>query len=105
MSEAQKIIARIEKGNLSPIYLLSGEEPYFIDMISDHIEQNVLSASEKEFNQSILYGRDVSVEQVIASAKRFPMMAEHQVIILKEAQDLSKEFEKFDSYFQSPQPS
>ena len=63
-----------------------GEEPYFIDMISDYIENNVLDDSEKEFNQTILYGRDVSAADIIGAAKRFPMMSEHQVLIIKEAQ-------------------
>ena len=65
-----------------------GEEPYYIDKISDFIEQNILSEEEKGFNQMVLYGRDVTIEDIVANAKRYPMMAERQVLIIKEAQDL-----------------
>src|SRR5690625_8054008 len=91
MTNAQSILTAIKKGQLKPIYLLSGDEPYFIGQISDYIADHVLSEEEKGFNQTVLYGRDVSVDQVVASAKRYPMMADHQVIILKEAQDLSRQ--------------
>ena len=67
-----------------------GEEPYYIDKISDFIEQNILSEEEKGFNQMVLYGRDVTIEDIVANAKRYPMMAERQVLIIKEAQDLSR---------------
>lgn len=82
-----------------------GEEPYYIDQISDFIEENVLDESEKGFNQQVMYGRDVTVEDIIAAAKRYPMMAERQVIIVKEAQDLSKTIEKLASYAENPQPT
>ncbi len=96
-----------------------GEEPYFIDMISDYIENNVLDESEKEFNQSVLYGRDITAADVIGAAKRFPMMSEHQVIIIKEAQNIKdlvgkeKEGDKakdktklpFETYIENPQKS
>ncbi len=82
-----------------------GEEPYYIDKISDFIENNVLDEAEKGFNQVVMYGRDTSIEDIVASAKRFPMMAEHQVVIVKEAQDLSRNIEKFVSYVENPQPS
>ena len=82
-----------------------GEEPYYIDKISDFIEDHVLDESEKGFNQVVMYGRDVSVEEIIASAKRFPMMAERQVLIVKEAQDLSRTIEKLVSYIENPQPT
>jgi DNA polymerase-3 subunit delta len=113
MSELKKKVYR-------PVYFLMGEEPYFIDMISDYIEQNVLDESEKEFNQSILYGRDISAAEVIGAAKRFPMMSEHQVVIIKEAQNIrdlvgkekegsekTKEKAKlpFEAYLENPQKS
>lgn len=84
------IISNIRNKIYHPVYLLSGEEPYFIDMISDFIEENVLDDTEKEFNQTILYGRDVDVPTIIENVKRFPMMANHQVVIIKEAQDIKK---------------
>ena len=105
MDEVLKIVNDIKAGNIKPIYFLMGEEPYYIDKLSDYIEENVLSEEEKSFNQTVLYGRDVSVEDIISAAKRYPMMAERQVIIVKEAQDLVKTIDKFESYALSPMPS
>lgn len=107
------IITELKKKVYRPIYFLSGEEPYFIDMISDYIETNVLDESEKEFNQSVLYGLDVSADDVIGAAKRFPMMSEYQVIIVKEAQNIKDLFSKgkdkskssFEAYLENPQKS
>jgi DNA polymerase-3 subunit delta len=82
-----------------------GEEPYYIDRLSDYIENNVLSEEEKGFNQTVLYGRDVTVEDIVSAAKRYPMMAERQVIIVKEAQDLVKTIDKFESYASDPVPT
>ncbi|CAM1344423.1 DNA polymerase III subunit delta [Tenacibaculum amylolyticum] len=105
MNDVKQIVGDIKQGNLKPIYFLMGEEPYYIDKISDYIEHNVLDESEKGFNQVIMYGRDVSVDEIVSSAKRFPMMAEHQVIIVKEAQDLSRTIDKLEAYAENPQPS
>lgn len=105
MNEINQIVSDIRDGNLKPIYFLMGEEPYYIDKISDFIEDHVLDESEKGFNQIVMYGRDVSVEEIIASAKRFPMMAERQVLIVKEAQDLSRTIEKLVPYIENPQPT
>jgi len=82
-----------------------GEEPYYIDAISDYIENNVLAEEEKGFNQMVLYGRDVTIDDIVGNAKRFPMMAERQVVIVKEAQDLSRTIEKLADYAKNPQPS
>ncbi len=82
-----------------------GEEPYYIDKISDYIEDNVLAEEEKGFNQMVLYGRDISVDDIVSNAKRFPMMAERQVVIVKEAQDLARQIEKLAAYAENPQPS
>ncbi len=105
MNDVKHIVDDIKQGKLKPIYFLMGEEPYYIDKISDFIEDTVLDESEKGFNQAILYGRDVSIDEVVASAKRFPMMAEHQVIIVKEAQDLSRTIDKLEAYANNPQPT
>ena len=105
MNEINQIVADIRDGNLKPIYLLMGEDPYYIDKISNYIEDHVLDESEKGFNQVVMYGRDVSVEDIIAFAKRFPMMAERQVLIVKEAQDLSRTIEKLVPYIVNPQPT
>lgn len=88
--------------------MLTGEEPYYIDQISDFIENNVLTDGEKEFNQSIIYGRDVDVPTIVSYAKRYPMMANYQVVIVKEAQDLDKpkpKIEELISYVEKPLPS
>ena len=105
MDEVVKIVNDIKAGSIKPIYFLMGEEPYYIDKLSDYIEQNVLTEEEKGFNQTVLYGRDVSVEDIISTCKRYPMMAERQVVIVKEAQDLTKTIDKFESYAENPMPS
>ncbi len=105
MDEVIQLVSDIKKGNLKPIYFLMGEEPYYIDKISNFIEDNVLAEEDKGFNQMVLYGRDVSIDDVVGNAKRFPMMAERQVVIVKEAQDLSRSIEKLVSYVENPQPT
>ncbi|MEH6537295.1 MAG: DNA polymerase III subunit delta [Psychroserpens sp.] len=105
MDEVKQIVADIKKGNIRPIYFLMGEEPYYIDAISDYIEKNVLSEEEKGFNQMVLYGRDVTVDDIVGNAKRYPMMSERQVVIVKEAQDLSRTIEKLVNYVENPQPT
>jgi len=84
----ENIIASLKAKKYAPIYFLEGEEPYYIDQIADYIENNVLDESEKEFNQTILYGKDTDLISLISAAKRFPMMAERQVIIVREAQEI-----------------
>ena len=105
MDEVVKIVNDIKAGNIKPIYFLMGEEPYYIDKLSEYIEQNILSEEEKGFNQTVLYGRDVSIEDVVSTAKRYPMMAERQVVIVKEAQDLSRTIDKIESYVEHPMPT
>nr|WP_321222562.1 DNA polymerase III subunit delta [uncultured Psychroserpens sp.] len=105
MDDVKQIVADIKKGNIKPIYFLMGEEPYYIDAISDYIEKNVLAEEEKGFNQMLLYGRDVTIDDIAGNAKRYPMMAERQVVIVKEAQDLSRTIEKLSEYASNPQPS
>jgi DNA polymerase-3 subunit delta len=105
LDDVKQIVADIKKGIIKPIYFLMGEEPYYIDAISDYIEKNVLAEEEKGFNQMVLYGRDVTVDDIVGNAKRYPMMAERQVVIVKEAQDLSRTIEKLAVYAANPQPS
>lgn len=88
-----------------PIYFLSGEEPFYIDLISNFIEKNVLDEAEKEFNQQIIYGKDTDISTVIGAAKRYPMMANHNVVIVKEAQHLVKQIDQLDSYLNNPTKS
>lgn len=82
----EQIIRDIHAGKFHPIYLLMGEEPYYIDLISDYIQNKVLDESQKEFDQTIFYGKDTDTTTIINAAKRFPMMSPFQVIIIKEAQ-------------------
>ena len=105
MDEVKQLVTDIKNKNLKPIYFLMGEEAYYIDKISDFIEDNVLTEDERGFNQMVLYGRDVSVDDIVSNAKRYPMMAEYQVVIVKEAQDLSRSIEKLVDYAKQPQPS
>ncbi|MBK0368823.1 DNA polymerase III subunit delta [Flavobacterium agrisoli] len=102
MDEVVKIVNDLKAGNIKPIYLLMGEEPYYIDKLAEYIEENLLSEDEKGFNQTVLYGRDVAVEDIVATAKRYPMMAERQVVIVKEAQDLSRTIDKLEPYAANP---
>ncbi|NNE31832.1 MAG: DNA polymerase III subunit delta [Winogradskyella sp.] len=105
MDDVKQLVSEIKKGNLKPVYFLMGEEPYYIDKISDYIEKNVLDEAEKGFNQMVLYGRDVSIDDIVSNAKRYPMMADRQVVIVKEAQDLSRTIEKLVQYAENPQPT
>lgn len=105
MDEVKALVADIKKGNLKPIYFLMGEEPYYIDRISEFIEKNVLQEHEREFNQMVLYGKDVTIDDITAQAKRFPMMAEYQVVIVKEAQELVRTIDKLADYAKQPQPT
>ncbi len=99
------IISNIKKGTIKPIYFLMGDEPYFIDLVTDYIEKNLLNEADKGFNQTVLYGRETTIDYIVSSAKRYPMMAEHQVVIVKEAQALSRNIEKLEAYAANPQPS
>jgi len=82
------ILTDIKKRKFQPIYLLHGEESYFIDVISDALEHTVLSDAQKGFDQTVLYGKDTDFSTIVSAAKRYPMMSDHQLIIIKEAQDL-----------------
>ena len=82
-----------------------GEEAYYIDRIADFIGKNVLTEEEKGFNQMTLYGKEATIEEIISNAKRYPMMSERQVIIVKEAQHLSRTIEQLSSYAENPQMS
>ena len=86
----EEIISDLRKRIFRPVYFLAGEEPYFIDLITEYIEGNVLDESEKSFNQLIIYGEDTTIGGIIETARRFPMMSSHQVVIIKEAQSLKK---------------
>lgn len=97
----REILTKINQKIYKPIYLLMGEDAYYIDQLSNYIAANILNESEKAFNQTILYGKDVDVAAIIGAARRFPMMANHQVIIVKEAQNIRK-IEELDVYAKAP---
>ena len=105
MDEVLKIINEIKAGNIKPIYFLMGDEPYYIDKLCEYIEKNILQEHERDFNQTVLYGRDVTIDDIVSTAKRFPMMADRQVVIVKEAQDLSRTIENLEVYALNPQPT
>lgn len=96
-----QILADLKKKIYYPIYMLCGEEPYFIDLLCDVFENKILTQGEKEFNQTILYGRDVDARTILENAKRYPMMASHQVVIVKEAQDV-KTIDELSIYAEKP---
>ena len=105
MEEVKQIVNSIRTGIISPIYFLMGDEPYYIDKIAQFISDNVLTSEEKGFNQMVLYGKETSLEQVLANAKRYPMMSEKQVVIVKEAQHLSRNIEDLCPYAENPKTS
>ncbi len=86
----EEIISDLRKRIFKPVYFLAGDEPYYIDLITDFIAEKVLSEEEKAFNQVIIYGEETSINSIIETSRRFPMMASHQVVIVKEAQALKK---------------
>jgi len=92
MASFEKILSDLSNKQYQPIYFLSGDESYFIDKISGYIQDNALGEAEKSFNQTVLYGKDTDAITITNAAKRFPMMADKQVVIVKEAQEI-KDFE------------
>jgi DNA polymerase-3 subunit delta len=102
--EFDQILGNLKKKIYHPVYFLCGEEPYFIDIISDYIEDKVLTPEEKGFNQSVYYGKDTELRTVVEVCRRYPMMASQQVIIVKEAQSW-KDLEPLTRYLKAPTPS
>lgn len=100
----EAIMRDLKAGKYSPVYYLMGEESYYIDIIADYIANNVLAEAERDFNQTIVFGSDVSMAEVVDLAKRYPMMADHQVVIVKEAQNI-KNTDALSSYLRNPQPT
>ena len=97
----EQIITDLKNKIYKPIYFLMGEEPYYIDIITDFITKNVLTESEKALNQVILFGKDITVASLNDTALRFPMMANYQVVVVKEAQDL-KNIDDLVRYAENP---
>lgn len=105
MSELKKMITSFKKDGYKPVYFLMGEEPYFIDFLTDHFTNNVISEEEKSFNQIVLYGKDVSVNDIMSQARQYPFMGDKMLVVVKEAQELVKTIDQFAAYFKSVQPS
>lgn len=103
MHTVQSILNEIKAGDIRPLYFLMGEEAFFIDQISTFIETSVLDETQRGFDQTVLYGKDTSVDAILSCAKRFPMLAERQVIVVKEAQNLSRTIEDLLPYVKNPQ--
>jgi DNA polymerase III subunit delta len=96
-----KIISEWKKGVFKPVYWLEGEEEYFIDKAVNYAENNILNESESSFNLTVFYGKDTSWPEVINACRRYPMFAERQVVIIKEAQQM-RDIEKLESYVENP---
>lgn len=105
--QIQSILKQISNRQFKPIYLLYGEETYFIDQISKALEHTVLTDAQKGFDQSILYGKETDLATVVSVAKRYPMMSDHQLVIVKEAQhlDWKSGSEFLEKYLNDPMPS
>jgi len=100
----ESIMRDLEAGKYLPVYYLMGDEPYYIDKIADYIAAHALQPEERDFNQTILFGSDVTGSQIADAARRYPMMSEYQVIIVKEAQNV-KNTEALEKYFKAPMRS
>ena len=97
-----EILSELKQKKYRPIYFLQGEEPYYMDKITDFISNNVLKEGERDFNQTILYGKDVTVQDIVNTSKRYPMMAPYQVVIVKEAQHLIRTIDQLSTYAENP---
>lgn len=100
----EDIIKGVRNHDYKPVYFLMGEESYYIDKIADFIGDTVLKKNEKEFNQIIAYGNDVDIATIISTAKRYPMMSDYQVVIIKEFQNVNN-IDELSFYLQNPQPT
>lgn len=107
MAKYEEVMVGLRKGQYAPAYMLCGEEPYYINKVSDYIETHVLDEMAREFDQTVLYGKDLAgadVAPVVSAARGFAMMGGHKVIIVKEAQQIKK-WEALALYMEHPQPS
>ena len=104
LAKFEQIIKDIQNRKFYPVYFLSGEESYFIDHITDLLINNVLTASEKDFNMTVMYGRDSSTGTIMDACVRYPFMAEYNLVIIKEAQDLKK-IDELSKYLENPNPA
>ena len=101
----KQLISDLKSKKFAPVYLLTGEENYYIDLVSDYFEQQVIEDSYRDFDETVLYGRDVDMSTVIDMANRYPMMSPVQLVLVKEAQDITKDWERLVAYLEHPQPT
>lgn len=101
----EAIMKEVDSRQLRPVYYLMGEEPYYIDLVAGHIAETVLTEDERDFNQTIVYAQDTTMRAIIDMARRYPVMAERQVVIVKEAQNLKEQVKELSAYLQKPMPS
>ena len=99
-----QVMSELKKGIYRPVYFLMGDEPYFIDRISDYIEENAILEDQRDFNQMVVYGLDTTMQSVLERARSFPMMGERQLIVVKEAQHLDRDSDLLAAYLAMPQP-
>ncbi len=110
---ATELIKDLKNRKYKPVYLLHGDEPYFIDQVSNYVEHQLLPEAEKGFNQTVLYGKDTDIMTVLGASKRYPMMADYQVVLVKEAQEMKwgsesddkKSINPLQAYLENPLPS
>lgn len=99
----KQLIDELKAGNFKPVYLLTGEENYYIDVMSDYFENEVVDATMRDFDQTVVYGRDTTMAAVISDAKRYPMMSPVHLVLVKEAQDIdTKQWEQLAAYLEHP---
>jgi len=100
-AQCQEILRKVKAGEFSPVYLLMGDEPYYLDQVCEAITQNALDEFARDFNETICYGSDVDADTVITAARRFPMMAERQLVVVRDAQAM-RDLEKLAVYCENP---
>ena len=100
-AQCRQLVQDARSGVFSPVYLLMGDEPYYVDMVCDAVLENCLDESERDFNQTVCYGADVDADTVITAARRYPMFSERQLVVVKEAQ-MMKSHEELAVYCQNP---
>lgn len=103
----RQIISDVKAGKVAPVYLLQGDENYFIDLVSDFFESGIVAEENRDFDQSVVYGRDVEMRDVVALAQRYPMLSERQLVLVKEAQDIPTKGDAWEiliKYLEHPQP-
>src|SRR5688572_24864521 len=104
VADFKKILQTLEKREYAPVYLVDGEEPFYIDMLTEYFEDKILQPSERDFNLMVLYGKDVEWADVVNACRRFPMFAERQVVILKDAAQM-RSINELAGYLENPAPT